>query len=60
MEKHHEAPDGASPDVRPKCPYCESTTIRIMTVPWYRELEYFTCEACKRTWTAERKRSWTR
>ena len=45
----------AAPEVRPKCPYCGSSAIRTMTVPWYRELEYLTCDSCKSIWTIQRK-----
>jgi len=50
-----EARGSAPPEVRPTCPFCGSTAIRTMTVPWYRELDYLACENCKSIWTVERK-----
>ena len=55
MAVQYDARGSAPPEVRPKCPYCGSSAIRTITVPWYRELEYLTCENCKCIWTVERK-----
>jgi transposase-like protein len=55
MTGQNEARASAKPEVRPKCPYCGSRAIRTMTVPWYRELQYLTCDSCKCIWTIERK-----
>ena len=55
MAVEHEVRGSAPPEVRPKCPYCGSNAIRTMTVTWYRELEYLTCDKCNSIWTVERK-----
>jgi formate dehydrogenase maturation protein FdhE len=55
MAVQHEVRGSAPPEVRPKCPYCGSSAIRTMTVTWYRELEYLTCDTCNSLWTVERK-----
>ena len=55
MSVHHEVRGSAPPEVRPKCPHCGSSEIRTMTVPWYPELEYLTCDSCKCIWTVKRK-----
>jgi hypothetical protein len=55
MAGSEETPRSVSPQIRSKCPRCGSMTISPLTVPWYPELEYLVCDACRAVWSIERK-----